>query len=88
MTETLWTEEQVAFKRVHDAALAAVRSRYPGATEFRLVRIDGAPVGWTFHTGSYPKANFGWVTLDRTIGPPRHDIRMHARTALKKRGRS
>lgn len=89
MSARSWmTPEQVAFSRLHDAALAAVRSRYPRAEEFRLVRIEGDPVGWTFHTGNYPKTTFGWVSLDLTIGPARHDIRMHARSDLKKRGRS
>ena len=80
------TPQQRAFSRIHDAAVRAVRTQYPKAEEFRLVRDQGNPVGWTFHIGNYPQTTFGWVTLNRTVGKPRHDIRMGARAELKRQG--
>jgi hypothetical protein len=87
VTENLYTKEQRAFQTIHQRAVSAVRSRYPQSMEFRLVRDRGTPVGWTFCTAQYPNGTFGWVTTGAQVGPVGHEVRLTARTDLKKQPR-
>lgn len=83
----VWTPEQEAFNRVRLRAVDAAHNLYPDAMEFRLVYHPGRrPAGWTFHTGHYPRSNFGWVTVRGFVGSAVHEIRLHARKNLKEQG--
>lgn len=83
MTGTGWTSDQVAFQRLARQRWSQVHAVYPEAIGFRLVRINGSPVGWTFHTGNYPRSDFGWVSLAGRVGTAQHELRLTARRHLK-----
>lgn len=83
---SVWTPEQERFDAIRRSAVFRARTVYRNAEDFNLVRKDGRPIGWTFHTGNYPNTSFGWVTLGGRIGAADHDVRLLARKDLKERG--
>lgn len=69
------------FAQQYCAAVTSAKRRYIGANEFRIVRLAGhGVVGWTFRTGTYPRCNFAWVSLNGQTGGPfelRHAAKKH-----------